>query len=49
MRGWIAEVDEQPIAQILAHVALEAADDRYARVLVSPYDLAVLFGIKLGR
>jgi hypothetical protein len=43
MRGGIAEIDEQPVAQVLADVALEAAEDRYARVLVGPHDLAILF------
>ena len=42
----MAEVDQEPIAQVLRDVPLEAADHLGADLLVGPHDLAQLLGIE---
>ena len=45
----IAEVDEQPVTEILRDVALEAVDDLGTRLLVGAHRLAHVLGVQLPR
>ncbi len=45
----VAEVDQEPVAQVFGDVAIEARDDLRARFLVSLDHLAKVFGVELGR
>jgi hypothetical protein len=47
MRQRKAEKDDQPVAERLVDVAVEAADDLIARVLVIDDDVPELFAIEL--
>jgi hypothetical protein len=49
MRLRIAEVDQQPIAQILGDVAVEALDDLSTDALVGTDDLTEIFWVELRR
>jgi hypothetical protein len=40
MSLWIAKVHQQPIAEILGNMALEALDDRSTGLLVRPHDIS---------
>ena len=48
MRGGIAKVDEQPIAEILRNMAVKTVNHRGAGVLVGAHDFPVLFGVELA-
>jgi hypothetical protein len=48
MGGGIAEVNEQPISQVLSDMPLIPVNDLGTRRLVGPHDLAQLFGIELS-
>jgi hypothetical protein len=45
----IAEVDQQPIAEVLGDMPLKALDDFSTPGLIGPYDLAEFFGVQLCR
>jgi hypothetical protein len=49
MRLRIAEVDEQPIAQILRHMPAKALDHCHTGGLIGAEDLAEIFGVELSR
>ena len=44
----IAEVDQQPIAEILRHIAVKALDHGGSGLLVGAYHGAVVFGVELA-
>jgi hypothetical protein len=48
MRLGIAKVDQQPIAQILSNMALEAGDHLGARLLIGPDHFAPVFRVELA-
>jgi hypothetical protein len=46
VRQGVAEVDQEPIAEVLSNVAIEAGDHLPASALIGPHQLAQLLGIK---
>jgi hypothetical protein len=48
MRLGIAKVDQQPIAQILCDIPLQALDHFVTGLLIGPHDRPVIFGIELA-
>jgi hypothetical protein len=49
MSGWIAEVDEQAIAQVLGNMPLVPLDHACAGLLISLHNRLVVFRVELGR
>jgi hypothetical protein len=49
MCGGIAEVNEEPIAEVLCQVALMSLDHCRADLLILLYDRPIVLGIKLSR
>jgi len=45
----IAEIHQEPIAEVLRHIAIKALEHGGRGLLVSAYDGAVVFGVELAR